>query len=522
MKHWLPAALTVVYLLLLGVGGLWVADSAWKSVTGYQSSYAIDADLPAAPPLTGRVVLVVLDGVRVDALERMPFLRSLGERGATGTATVGVPSLSAPGRATLATGAWPVVHGVTNTGKFGHPPVDSLFSLANEEGLPVAIHGGDFWRRAFGPDLVDARLEEFDKELHAAEDPQPLVDWQRDICEAMVPYLADQPDGLLIAALTAPDAAGHDFGGESEAYLRVVEEADACIARLVDALDDGQTTFVVTADHGHVDRRGKGGHGGMEPEVLEVPLTLAGAAVEAGVRGLEAEQVDVAPTVAALLGLPLPAESQGRVLSEALDVAPEDLASVERRQRDQAALRESRMPDWDSLAAEQRAARAPQALVVFALLAAAIGLSMVRLQDRIVRLGAALALFVVVYYALFQAFGLAYSLSAVVREEYLYSFFLRDLAAAAMAYLAAAAILRWRNLLALGAAVTALFGLRVAFVHFRWGLFMEKLAPDFDWAFLSYLDLLALFATAVTACLATGIAAAMRRHRRSRAERSVS
>src|SRR5690606_28308498 len=113
--------------------------------------------------------------------------------------------------------------------------------------------------------------------------------------------------------------AGHDYGGLSEEYLRVVEAADACLERLTAALDDGETTFVVTADHGHIDRRGAGGHGGSEPEVRRVPLVLEGRGTSHA-QAIEAEQVDIAPTIAALLGLPLPANNQGRILFEALDL----------------------------------------------------------------------------------------------------------------------------------------------------------------------------------------------------------
>ena len=67
---------------------------AWKSVTQYQSDYAIDADLPPGAALTSRLVLVVLDGVRVDAAAEMPQLQALAERGSSGVATTELPSLS--------------------------------------------------------------------------------------------------------------------------------------------------------------------------------------------------------------------------------------------------------------------------------------------------------------------------------------------------------------------------------------------------------------------------------------------
>lgn len=62
--------------------------------------------------------------------------------------------------------------------------------------------------------------------------------------------------------------------------------------------------------------RVKGGHGSQDE--IEVPLLLSGRGLCRGVAPRHPRLVDVAPTVAALLGVPAPAQSQGRVLDEVL------------------------------------------------------------------------------------------------------------------------------------------------------------------------------------------------------------
>lgn len=59
----------------------------------------------------------------------------------------------------------------------------------------------------------------------------------------------------------------------------------------------------------------RGGHGSVEE--IKVPLLLSGPGF-CRRRPREPELVDVAPTIAALLGVPAPAHSQGRVLDEVM------------------------------------------------------------------------------------------------------------------------------------------------------------------------------------------------------------
>jgi hypothetical protein len=96
-------------------------------------------------------------------------------------------------------------------------------------------------------------------------------------------------------------------------------------------LDLACDTVVVTADHGHTRR---GGHGGREAEVMRVPLVMAGRGIRAGAALDHPRLIDIAPTVAALLGVPAPGHGLGRTLVEALAVDADRgaaLAAADRR-----------------------------------------------------------------------------------------------------------------------------------------------------------------------------------------------
>ena len=114
------------------------------------------------------------------------------------------------------------------------------------------------------------------------------------------------------------------------------------------------------------------------------------------------------------------------------------------------------------------------------------------------RLAGAAALHIAVYFTLYWTFGLGYSLSDIVREEYLNWFFLRNAAAAAIALLVATRMLK-ADALSTAIIVTSIFGLRVAWVGYDSGLIMDRLMLDLSQGFMAYMDLLHNLAVSITA-----------------------
>ncbi len=114
--------------------------------------------------------------------------------------------------------------------------------------------------------------------------------------------------------------------------IRTVLEGLPHVSRVLDAADlealhasDKLGDFVVEVEPPWgfgVPEQGKvtprGGHGSTRE--MRVPLLIAGAGVRVGARPRNAGLVDVAPTIAALLGARPPADARGRALVESLNV----------------------------------------------------------------------------------------------------------------------------------------------------------------------------------------------------------
>jgi len=310
------AHVLIIPLVLIGVG--FVADRltrySWDQVVKYNSPFT--APLPYGPSgsaLTERVVLVVVDGLRVDTSRTMATLNRLRTQGADLTATTGEPSLSLPGWTVIGSGAYQEISAVTTNWYEGAVQVDNIFAQAKRKGLTTALVGGPGWKQLFGQWL------DFPEPIEEPEAYGDLPGVQRTdegITARALALLQGKKPNLLLVHWHGPDYAGHSWGGASKQYQDDVQHIDGQLAQLVNALDLSTTTLIVTADHGHIDA---GGHGGWEPVVKQVPLVLVGKGIKGGGAVSAVGQADIAPTVAALLGLSLPAHSQGRPLLEVLD-----------------------------------------------------------------------------------------------------------------------------------------------------------------------------------------------------------
>lgn len=306
----------LIPLLLLGwakYGAPTLGLASFDSATLYAGPYR-QVLPPGAEgePVADRVIIVVIDGLRLDTSREMPFLSQLRERGAQRVIRAGQPSFSLPGWTVIGTGAWQETSGITSNFVERRVEIDTIFAAAQRAGLSTGAVGMPEWDQLFGSDLDRFTPIPFDEEEY--NNPSLAIESDREALEAALTMLDDPPELTLVHFLGV-DSAGHGFGGGSAEYNQVARAADARLQDLLEEVDLDRTAVLITSDHGHIDA---GGHSGPEPIVLNVPLVAVGAGIRPGSNPV-ASQTDLAPTVAALLGTSIPAHNQGQPLLDLLD-----------------------------------------------------------------------------------------------------------------------------------------------------------------------------------------------------------
>lgn len=265
-------------------------------------------------PVVRRVVAVILDGLRPDAIHRfnLDTIHRLMAGGAwTLHGTTVAPSVTTAAVTSLMTGVSPNVHGLAGDHLFIPRAKAHLTPLPRHlsaHGLPSSGFMGQVPAIFRGVAArVGRRLGLDTLRLAGNTAAEVLAGAQRTI--------ETQRSGLILLHWADADRAGHDDGWMSASYAEGCRRLDAALAELVDIADDSETLFVGLADHGG---------GGRVPNDHEsdhaldrtIPILLYGAGVVPRPLG-PAKLVDVPPTILSALGVGVPATYEGRILWEA-------------------------------------------------------------------------------------------------------------------------------------------------------------------------------------------------------------
>ncbi len=282
--------------------------------------------MPRVNPVR-RVIVVVLDGLRPDAIPRfgLHHAAALARRGtSTMLGRTVSPSVTAAAMASLLTGATPERHGLQDT-RFHIPrpsgPLHPLPRLLAEHSYPSSaflarmplLLTGIAQRIAAHAGVSQARFSG----IGAA-----------DILTAATATLRDQRRGLILLHWPDGDAAGHEHGWMSDGYAAAARGMDRELGRLVSMVDleDPATLLIALADHGgggaRVDH-----HDSAHPLDTTIPIMLAGGAVRRGDLGAGSSLLDVPATVCWALGIPQPESYAGRPLMHAIPGAVEAVAA---------------------------------------------------------------------------------------------------------------------------------------------------------------------------------------------------
>lgn len=256
-----------------------------------------------------KVVLVLVDGMRPDAIDACghPYLGALrGEGSYCFAARTVFPPVTLPCHASLFFSVPPQRHGIT-TNLWMPPvrPIDSLGDVVHTAGKRAAMfYNWEELRDLNRPGSLEHSHYQTGKLPHAE-----AMASEQELTGAAIRYLRrNQPDFLFLY-LGYTDSAGHRHGWMGPEYLAAVANASRCIQQLHAAMGE-EYLLLVTADHGGHARS----HGLDCPEDMTIPLLLCGGPFPKGFELPAASILDVAPTVASLLGLSPAEEWEGRDL----------------------------------------------------------------------------------------------------------------------------------------------------------------------------------------------------------------
>lgn len=292
---------------------------------------------PEAPP-PRNLLLISIDTLRADHVGaygaqgvQTPNLDRLAREGARFAAMSSAVPLTLPSHATLLTGLLPPLHGLRVNGAGRLPPdVPTLAERLSSAGFDTAAFVGAFvLDHRFGLDRGFAVYD--DAVAREAGGQAPRLEAERpanEVVDRALAWLGQRPRGgaqgffLFVhlydahAPYAPPEPWRSRFAGRP--YDGEIAFADAQLGRLLEALaargELDATLVAAVADHGEsLGEHGEDTHGLLlyEP-ALHVPLLLRSPGrVPAGqVVSSEASLVDLAPTLAALLGQSWPTPGQ--------------------------------------------------------------------------------------------------------------------------------------------------------------------------------------------------------------------
>lgn len=281
--------------------------------------------LPSYPPITAapqprsalarRVYVIVIDGCNRERLYQaeVPTIDRLFREGSEYLEVEpAYPARTVVCFSSMLTGAPPEEHGMRSNfaprlGVRG----ESIFDVLARAGMRGRLVGIAHLLDPFpgGP-------------VRAVTSVQPTAQIDRSLVAEAVRVVREEDPELLVLQLLATDQIGHVRGVRNREYLEQLRATDARVGEFLALLEEHgkleDATVILMADHGQ--GRGIGGHGHLDWGERPVPFAIWGRGALPGVIVKGRRSIlELAATVAALLGVEPPRAARGRPLVPELE-----------------------------------------------------------------------------------------------------------------------------------------------------------------------------------------------------------
>jgi predicted AlkP superfamily pyrophosphatase or phosphodiesterase len=258
-----------------------------------------------------KVVLILSDALRFDAaLAGMGYLGHLIEmkKASLYKVTGELPSMSRPMYETTHTGVPVIEHGIVSNAVVRLSRMPNIFQAALQAGRSTAAAAyywfSELYNRAPYDPVADKEVDDPSLPIQHGRfyttDDYPDVELFNSAAALVRKY---EPDYLLLHPM-GMDYTGEKYGADSAEYRNHAIRQDMWLSVHLAEWQQRGYNILVTGDHGiNADKL----HGGTTPDVRDVPLYLVQPGVEGkGNTGKTLSQLQIAPTVCKLLGIPIP------------------------------------------------------------------------------------------------------------------------------------------------------------------------------------------------------------------------
>ena len=242
-----------------------------------------------------KVILISVDGMRPDGFLACgnPYIDELMKKATyTLNGQTVLPSVTLPCHMSLFHSVTPQRHGITTNLYLPMArPINGLFEQLKNAGKSCAMYyGWEPLRDVARPDSL--KYAEYISAYTEESADTALTD------SALARIEKSKPDFVFLYMVDTDEKGGHDSGWMTEEYLRRISIAVDNIRRVVEACGEAYTV-IVTADHGGHDRT----HGTDMSEDTTIPMFYIGKQFAAGARFDGGSILDIAPTIAKLMGV---------------------------------------------------------------------------------------------------------------------------------------------------------------------------------------------------------------------------
>ncbi|KAJ5985138.1 hypothetical protein N7522_012334 [Penicillium canescens] len=298
-----------------------------------------EGDEHAAPAVFDKVIFMVVDALRSDFVysndSGFSFTQSLIRSGAAlpFTAYAGSPTVTMPRLKAITTGSVPsfldVILNIAESDTSSTLAFqDTWLAQLKARGERLVMYGDDTWLKLFPGmfDRADGTTSFFVSDFTEVD---------HNVTRHVPTELAQSDWSALIMHYLGLDHIGHKAGPKSSFMIPKQQEMDSVVTEIYTAMQNEQhlqsTLFVLCGDHGMNDA---GNHGGSSAGETSPALVFISPKFEALSGRRESpvepfddlqyyrtvEQADITPTLAGLLGLPIPLNSLGIFIPEFLEM----------------------------------------------------------------------------------------------------------------------------------------------------------------------------------------------------------